>query len=123
MENVSALNSWTVIWKYWIAQIVWNKQKIEKTLTITSKGDKIAPVADDGDLKPPKISSAGDAEAERPGSKKTDERNRKRWEKSSWQRLADVITYTGCRLKRTEREADETEKKNKKVLDKRNELW
>ena len=91
-------------------------------MTITSKGDKIAPVADDGDLKPQGISSAGDAEAERPGSKKADERNRKRW-KSSWQRLADVITYTGCRLKRTERKADETEKKNKKVLDKRNELW
>ena len=39
-------------------------------MTITPKGDKIAPVADDGDLKPPKISSAGDAEAERPGSEK-----------------------------------------------------
>ena len=36
-------------------------------MTITAGGDKIAPVADDGDLKPPKISSAGDAEAERPG--------------------------------------------------------
>ena len=43
-------------------------------MTIPSCNDKIAPVADDGNLKPPGISSAGDAEAERPGSKKERER-------------------------------------------------
>ena len=96
-------------------------------MTITAGGDKIAPVADDGALKKPQeIMSAGDVEAEQPGmwewkkgagsAEKTDEKN-------CWQRLADVIIYIGCRLKLTERKADETEKKNKKVLDKAEQVW
>lgn len=36
-------------------------------MTIPFCGDKIAPVADDGDSTPQKIKPAGDAEAEQPG--------------------------------------------------------
>ena len=37
-------------------------------MTIPFCGDKIAPVADDGDSTPQKIKPAGDAEAEQPGA-------------------------------------------------------
>ena len=37
-------------------------------MTIPSDDDKIAPVADDGDTTAEQIGSAGDAEAEQPGS-------------------------------------------------------
>ena len=39
-------------------------------MTITVRSDKIAPVADDGDATAQQTSSAGDAEAERPGNRK-----------------------------------------------------
>ena len=78
-------------------------------MTITARSDKIAPVADDGDATAQQTSSAGDAEAERPGNRKA---------KKLLTKLSDVIKYSNCRLKQTERKADETEKKNKKVLDK-----
>ena len=39
-------------------------------MTITVRSDKIAPVADDGDATAQQTSSAGDAEAERPGNGK-----------------------------------------------------
>ena len=91
-------------------------------MTIPFCGDKIAPVADDGDSTPQKIKPAGDAEAEQPGAGERKERSRKRWktdEKNCWQRLADVITYKSCRLKRTEREAERQKRKIKKFLTKR----
>ena len=95
-------------------------------MTIPFWGDKIAPVAEDSTLKPQKLSTAGDAEAERPecGERKRGaESAEKTNEKSCWQRWADVIIYTSCRLKQTEREAERTEKKDKKVLDKAKEIW
>ena len=39
-------------------------------MTITARSDKIAPVADDGDATAQQTSSAGAAEAERPGNRK-----------------------------------------------------
>ena len=92
-------------------------------MTIPSRSDKIAPVADDGALKSHRES--GQPETRRRNSRghgsgrrgagsaeKTDEKN-------CWQRLADVITYTSCRLKRTERKAEGQKRKIKKFLTKR----
>lgn len=43
-------------------------------MTIPFCGDKIAPVADDGDSTPQKIKPAGDAEAEQPGGRESGRR-------------------------------------------------
>ena len=46
-------------------------------MTITAGSDKIAPVADDGDATAQQTSSAGDAEAERPGNRTGEQESKK----------------------------------------------
>ena len=92
-------------------------------MTIPFCSDKIAPVADDGALK--SRTRSGQPETRRRNSRGQESGTKgagsaeKTDEKNCWQRLADVITYISCRLKRTEREAEWQKRKIKKFLTKR----